>query len=111
MQGCATDSDGRDLMRHSNSTCCLAKMKSGATGLLPRPEMKVGLEDEFASEFEGPRIICAGDSTKAAFGGAIIVEARELLADVVELRVVEGVEGLHTKLEVRSLGHSKGLVD
>lgn len=79
--------------------------------MLPRPEMEAGLEDDLASEFKCSGVIRAGDLTETAFGSSITVEALELLADVVELRVVEGVVGLHAKLEARPFGHSKGLVD
>ena len=87
------------------------KKKAARQGCCRARLMEAGLEDELASEFKGSGVIRAGDLTEAAFGGTVGIEALEGLADVVELRVVEGVEGLHAKLEAGVFSHSKRLVD
>ena len=67
---------------------------------MPRPEMEVWfLPDNFSAELERPGVERAGDLTKAALGAAVSIESLEAVTDIVELRVVEGVERLEAKLE------------
>ena len=95
-------------MRHSNSTCCLAKKKKGATGLPAAPGLRVDLEDELAAQFEHAWIPRARDLAELALRAMLSPEA---VVEPVELRVVEGVERLEAKLEVRPLGHRERLVE